>query len=278
MKKNTSKKVLNYAAMSAAILGTANAAGQVVYTDITDEVIDGANAPLFYQVDFNGDNVVDINIGMLNFVGGPGAIAVGSAGPSFTEVFNGNAIAGVAASNFYYPSNITSGTIIGSATPVFTSARGDMYVYACYPNSAWCGEVTDGFIGAYFQVGGDSHYGWLRLDLASNGSGGAGVMTIKDFAFEATPDAPIVAGDTGLSVGENAFQNFTQFVDANKDLNMSAQGIIEDVTIFNIAGQQLINTTINNSRGTVALGNLSNGIYLATVTVDGQRKTFKIAR
>ncbi len=61
MKKITSKKMLNYGAMSAALLGAANAAGQVVYTDVDpDETITTATAGGF-NIDLNADGTFDFN-------------------------------------------------------------------------------------------------------------------------------------------------------------------------------------------------------------------------
>lgn len=272
MEKNNSKKILNYAAISAAILGTADAAGQIVYTDIDDVVIDTADT--FLGIDFNDDGIVDINVGLTNFVGGPGATANGSDGTSF----NGNGIVGVPASGFYYPSNLSAGVTVDAGSPVITSERGDMYVYACYPNSQWCGEVVDGFLGAAFNVGGNTHYGWVRLDVLSNGAGGAGQMIFKDFAFDATPDAAIVTGDTGLGISDAAFEGFNYFVDANNVLNLSATTAMDSVTIHNVLGQQVINNSIDGTSATIDLSAQQSGLYLVTVSIEGAQRTVKVVR
>jgi hypothetical protein len=273
MKKNTTKKVLNYAAMSAAILGTADAAtGQVVYTDIDDVSLDTADA--FYQVDFDGDAVLDINLGVTNFTGGPGATARGSDGTSF----NGNGIVGEEAGGFYYPSNLAAGVTVDAGSPVLTSVRGDMYVYACYSNSLWCGEVTDGYVGASFDVGGNTHYGWVRLDILSNGTGGFGTMIIKDFAYESTPDTAIETGDEGvLGVNEQAFANFNFFA-SNEQLNLSAANAMSNVTVYTILGQQVTDQKLSGTNETVNISALSTGVYVAKVSIDGAVKTIKFAK
>jgi hypothetical protein len=272
MKKNTSKKVLNYAAISAAILGTADAAGQIVYTDIADVTIDTGGD--FLGIDFDDDGIVDINVGLLNFTGGPGAVANGSDGTSF----NGNGIVGVPASGFYYPSNLADGVTVDGGSPILTSVRGDMYVYACYPNSQWCGEVVDGFLGAKFDVGGNSHYGWVRLDVLSNGAGGVGTMIFKDFAYESTPDTGIDTGDTGpLGIGDQAFNDFNYFIADNK-LNLSAAIAMEQVTVHNVLGQQVIDRALDGTNASIDIAALKSGIYLATVSIEGARKTIKFVR
>ena len=278
MKKNTSKKVLNYAAMTAAILGTANAAGQIVYTDIDDLTL--AAADEFAGIDFNDDGIVDIVTGLLNFTGGPGAIANGASDPADpNNTFNGNGIVGVPASGFYYPSNLSEGAMIDNASPIVTSQRGDMYVYACYANSQWCGEVTDKYLGASFDVDGATHYGWVRLDVFSNGGGGVGTMVIKDYAYDATPDTGIEAGDQGeLSVGDNNFAGFTSFVDNNNVLNMRASLPLESVDIVNIAGQTVITQRLSNTNESLDLSSLSTGIYIANVSINGTQKAIKVVK
>jgi len=276
MKKNTTKKVLNYAAMSAAILGTADAAGQIVYTDIADVTLTAAGE--FEAIDFDNDGTEDILIGLLNFTGGPGAVANGASDPANPTSFNGNGIVGVEAGGFYYPSNLTAGVTIDDSSPIINSVRGDMYVYACYPNSQWCGEVTDGFVGAEFDVAGETHYGWVRLDVLSNGGGGVGTIIVKDFAYDATPNTAVVTGETVLGVNDNNFEGFSYFVDADNNLNLKAANAMSDIKIFNVHGQSVIANELSKKSETISIDQLSAGMYIAQINIDGASKAIKILK
>ena len=46
-----------------------------------------------------------------------------------------------------------------------------------------------------FLISGNTHYGWIRLDVNST----VDTVIIKDYAYEATPDAAIDAGEMGFS-------------------------------------------------------------------------------
>jgi len=58
----------------------------------------------------------------------------------------------------------------------------------------FCG--TSGYIGVRFLINGNTHYGWIQVDLSSD------FITIVDMAYENVADAPILAGQTsGGAVG-----------------------------------------------------------------------------
>lgn len=266
MKKTTSKKILNYGAMSAALLGTAGAFGQVVYTDI-DPDADLSTVGDTQEIDFNDDGIVDITIELGDFTGGAAAVSRASSSNQFF---------GIIAGGFNYPSNLSAGATIDGSSLTNAGGRGDLYFYACYPNSQWCGDTGDGFLGAAFDVGGNTHYGWVRMEVVSNGSGGAGSIAVRDFAFEATPDTAITAGD-GLGVEDNAFGNFEFFVD-NEQLNMRSALPMENVQIYNILGQGVVNQRLSGTSESVNISAMSTGVYITRVTIDGQTKSFKIVK
>ncbi|MGB1207084.1 MAG: M43 family zinc metalloprotease [Chitinophagales bacterium] len=60
----------------------------------------------------------------------------------------------------------------------------------CNPNyTYWYGQTA--YVGIVFQIGADDHYGWLRLQVASNGTS----VTLLDMAYYTEPNAPILTGD-----------------------------------------------------------------------------------
>ncbi len=270
MKKNTSKnlskRLVQYGALSAAALGVADATGQVTYTDLDpDEVLNvGDN----FVVDMTGSG------GTFDF-SNPDGLAGGNAAIVFPS--SGGAFVGFTASGFEYPALMAAGDMIDGASG-YTAAglRGDLNYYGCaYSNSQWCGTVVDGYVGVQFQFSGNTHYGWIRLDTDVNGSN---LMVIKDFAFEATPDTAIEAGDMGsLGFGDESFNDFNYYVSDNR-LNLSAATAMEQVTIHNVLGQQVINRQLSSRSEEIDIAELKSGIYLATVSIEGTRKTIKFVR
>ena len=63
----------------------------------------------------------------------------------------------------------------------------------------WAPSGT-GFLGLAFDRGGDTHYGWIRLQLEDQGSfngppeGASDKITVVDWAWNNVPGAPILAG------------------------------------------------------------------------------------
>lgn len=270
MKKITTKKLLNYSAMSAAILGTANAAGQVTFTDVDpDEVIELGG---LFNIDFNDDGTDDISISVFDADQGAGAVVFATGNGSNGNLgSNGNGFVGFSSGNYGYPLSLEEGAIINDTQLI--DVRGDLNFYSCgYSGSQFC-DGQDGFLGISFELNGNTHFGWVGLNVDPSGS----PITVFDYAFNATPDEPIAAGDIGLSVNDQAFENFNYTV-ANGMLTMSAKTAMENVTIFNISGQQVINKGLSSTNENVEISNLSTGVYIATVTVEGRAKSFKFVK
>ncbi len=268
-KNDFSKKLAKYGALSLAIAGVADASGQIVYTDLDPDVTQATGG--VFPFDLNNDGTDDFSLDIFDAAGGAGAVI-------FTGIngsLNSNSVVGNAAGPYFYPSNLSSGAIIDSNATAGSSVRGDLNFYGCaYTNSQFCGGVTDGFIGLVFKLNGDTHYGWVRLDLSTDASS----MTIKDFAYESTPDTAISAGDGALGVADNTFKGFDYFVDSNNMLTLKASSAMQNVQLYSLLGQEVITQQLSSNNETVNLSKLSTGVYLATVTIEGTKKTFKIAK
>lgn len=268
--KNLSNRLLQYGALSAAALGVADASGQIVYTDIDpDQVLNVGD-------EFAMDLLANGNI---NFtVNNPDGLAGGNAAIVFPS--SGGAFVGITASSYQYPALLAEGDIIDNAAGFTTPGdRGDLNYYGCaYSNSQWCNTVVDGYLGIRFNnlVGGTTHYGWIRLDTDVNGSN---LITVKDYAINATPDEGIAAGDDGgLGLGENSFEGFSYAVNANHHLTLKASANLNNVVLYNIVGQEVLSQKLSNTVETIDLSNLTTGVYLATVSIEGQTKTIKIVK
>ncbi|MBT0606648.1 T9SS type A sorting domain-containing protein [Aequorivita echinoideorum] len=274
MKKITteklSTKLLKYGALSAAALGVADASGQIVYTDLDpDQVLNVGDA---FIVDMTG-------MGTTGFeVNNPAGLANGNAAIVTPSSGNpGGAFVGSTVTPYNYPALLAEGNLINaSAGFTMDGQRGDLNYYGCaYSNSQWCDTVTDGYLGVKFTFNGNTHYGWIRMDTDVSGSN---LITVKDFAYESTPNTAIAAGDMGVIAGvsDNNFQGFKHFV-ANNQLNLSANTAMEKVALHNLLGQEVISQKLSSTSEVINLSSLQAGVYLATITIDGASKTVKIA-
>lgn len=265
-----SKRLLQYGALSAAALGVADASGQVVYTDIDpDQVLNVGDE---FAMDLNVDGLTNAT------VNNPDGLANGNAAIVFPS--SGGAFVGFTAGGYEYPALLSEGDIIDSAAGFTTpGVRGDLNYYGCaYSNSQWCNTVVDGYLGLRFDdiINGTTHYGWIRMDTDVNGTN---IITVKDFAINATADEGIAAGDTGsLGIEDNSFEGFSYFVDTNSNLYMKAMTSLNMVELHNVVGQEVISQKLSNNVETISLANLASGVYIATVTIEGQTKSFKIVK
>lgn len=269
MKKNTtknfSKRIAQYSALVVAIAGVSDMNGQIVYTDIDP---DEGGAGVDYQLDLDGDFFADFVID--DFANSANALRVNND--------DGNSILGMNFGGSYnYPFTLDLGAPIssGAAEWLTHSVYQTLNWNSCsYTNSQWCG-VTDKYLGLRFNIGGNTHYGWARLDVGTDPSN----WLIKDYAYNSVPDEGILAGDEGiLGLGDQSFNGFLHFVDANNQLNLRANTPMENLQLINIIGQEVISQKLANSNEIINISNLKSGIYIAKVSIEGRTKSFKIVK
>jgi hypothetical protein len=163
---------------------------QIVYTDINPDVASNSS----YSLDLNNDGVMDFNISAIS-------MNLSDGYSSYVNAYglNGNRVA--TSLNSSYAKGFSSGTTIdGSA---IWSAQGTLkskYNY-CVPfggcSSGGSGSFggPEKFLGLQLVLNGQSYYGWARLKKVSVSNNSA-LFTIKDYAFDSTPNHSIFAGAT----------------------------------------------------------------------------------
>lgn len=272
MKLNSTieKKLLKYSAMAGGVVAmgtTANA--QITYYDENpDVVITGHQQGVSF--DFDNDANDDMTIATLDasqpytYTYGtavyPGTVAykavpvVPGSGAGFLSVSTG------------YPDALNLNDPINSAG-AFATAQGSA-AYAVtfilpglgtFPQSGgpWLG-VTDKYLGVRFTSAGNLHYGWVRMDV----DGSAATVTIKDWAFNTTPDQAINAGQTTVGVAEQAGElALVRFFNNRLDVNV-VNGTAGNVSVVNMEGKVVFNKGINSSFESIDLSNLSAGLYV----------------
>ncbi|PHS68449.1 MAG: hypothetical protein COB12_00950 [Flavobacterium sp.] len=258
-KTSFGKKLAKYGALSLAIAGVADATGQVIYTDIDPDFVGGLGDSI--GIDFDNDGTDDVTILQSNN-GNYELVTANTAAPNGV----------VANSNGYlYASNLSYGASINSFNS-FYSGSASFCAGVGYTGSAFCG-LGEGYLGVKFEIAGATHYGWVRVDIADSSN-----FTVIDFAYESMAGETILAGDGVLGVNDNSFNNFSYYVDANNALNLKTDLQFENITIFSISGQQVINQKLSSNEGTISISNLQQGVYIARVSIEGNTKTFKIIK
>jgi len=207
MKKSTlpnKKKLAGYSAMAAAFIAAGTEAdAQIVYVDIVDVTLDlGFYIPL--DLDGGGSDdflfqVASDTAGSWTFVNGFGdysGLSIG--GPN-------NAMVGYDGPIFPYASALDTANSIDVAANFVTNSNNYAFfasIYSAVTYGPWA-DVTDKYLGIKFEIDGEVHYGWMRLDVTV----GPVSLTLKDWAYNSTPDEMILTGDIGGADAEITFND-----------------------------------------------------------------------
>src|SRR5690554_3449922 len=82
-----------------------------------------------------------------------------------------------------------------------------------------------------------------------------------------------------LSVTDAIIDGFTYYPNPTSGmLNLSADKNIQDIAVFNMLGQQVINSKVGATSTEIDFSSLAIGTYVMKVTIDGQVGTYKVIR
>ncbi|MBK9223007.1 MAG: T9SS type A sorting domain-containing protein [Saprospiraceae bacterium] len=262
-----------YAFIVTAMMFSASANAQIVYTDVNPDTSIANSGPLygFYYLDLNNDGTSDDSISYRV----SGRVPMGACGGRRVSisVLNGNAVAGSK-----YPLAMNLNDTISSA--LTWSASGDLrHIQFSGPICTtidtfgnWT-NLIDNYLGLKLIVGTNTYYGWLRMhvNVTTNANTASGI--IKDYAYNSTPNQFILAGDTGAgptriietiaSSSINLYPNPTtnQLNIALGSNNKKVQVIIADIT-----GKIIYSTTASETQKIeVNTKDFVEGVYLVEV-------------
>jgi hypothetical protein len=275
MKKNLQSRISKYTAVAGAVVSAAGAQAQVVYTDVNPDYSHDApenNGFAIYPLDLNNDQTVDFLVASRDTVTANAHVRFTLAVPYGA----GNAVAGDTPSNYDYALALDINTMVDSTlnwiaasnTMAYNTDSNNPY------NENWNG-VTDKYLGLKFIVGGNTHYGWARLDSYAIGDS----VVVKDYAFEATPNVGILTGNMGASLTETQIENLVKFVNqSNNSVQVVVNGNLTNgvVSVVSSTGQIVSSDAITEKTFSVDMNNLSSGIYMVNVTFNEGSTTKKI--
>ncbi|MBK8845918.1 MAG: T9SS type A sorting domain-containing protein [Bacteroidetes bacterium] len=208
MKNLLSKKF--YAFIVTAMMFSANANAQLLYTDISpnDSITrtrlnQRGHVHIEHIMDINNDGISDLKFILTSSIitsfsqWQPGY----TAGTVKATPLNGSAIL---TGNSGYPAKMNlNNSINANAT---WSAITDQFIISNKKSGNtttitgnW-NTTSDGFLGLRFIAGGQTHYCWIQLNVQAFSSGpNASILVIKDFAYNSVPNQPIRAGETSCT-------------------------------------------------------------------------------
>lgn len=269
MKKTTSsklsKRLAKYGALTAAIAGVADASGQIVYTDVTPDFAGVGGDEYFLDIDNNGTD--DFRI--FNVVGSSGELYL------FAQPLTASNDVLASNSDYYgYPFALSSGAPISNGTSFwlnngYSSGNLSLNYQACSFGN-WC-SVTDRYLGLRFNIGGNRHYGWARLDVPNNA---ADSWTVKDYAYNMTAGDPINAGQQTLSVETNNLQD-VRIVALNKSIGLYNLTEATNYTVYSISGKQILTGTTSSEMSVIEANLVATGVYILELNGEDSNTTIR---
>jgi hypothetical protein len=275
MKKITSlnkTKLSSYTAFAGAIVAGSAANAQVTYTDVNPDVVADSLNP--YVIDFNNDATPDLAFGVQHISG-----SFSSGGQNLT--YEGAFAYGVLPAGFpvLNPADSTTAVldcgVAVAQSPLFSGSNTAVLGYAAliqpinFPFSAgpWLGQ-NDKYLGFKFTVGTGTHYGWARLSVAAN----AETITIKEYAFNATPDGAINTCEGGTNGIENV--SVEDKVTIKTTLNDATVNVTPDlvggtINLVSMTGQVVKTIVISDVNTTISFEGVESGIYSVAANFNG---------
>lgn len=258
------EKIKNYSALAGAfLLGGISAEGAIVYTDVDPDETYTEHADL-YNLDLNNDGNVDFIVYVVDiaYSGVFSIPGIATYSGLFQDIFlfpapgNSAAASTVSAGAFIYPYALNSGDVIDTGLNFRSDSVQSMATYlgvidypapgSTYPFYSfgnWQGGVTDKYLGLRFQADGNTYYGWARLDCGADHHS----FTIKDYAYNSTPDEMIVAGEVPPPPIEISFTTDAITVDESAGTADITVSISESADVF-------VNLDMNEALSTASIG------------------------
>lgn len=286
-KEKLEATVLKYSGVVTALLGSAAANGQVIWTDVQDSTV-SKNGD-FYELNIDQDTsgIVDFRIvqivdSLSSAFSVTGVMVQGNSNA-------GNQVLGLNYGNYNYAFRLNVGDSIGPGKSFngINNARnvGYMAFEATgngYPNSQWvdtANGITDGFLGLKFQADVNdtirTFFGWVRLDVSDS----LRSFVVKDFAYESSYGTALTAGQ-GSPIGINEYQTETAsltqralFLDVKIPESFAPK---TQLTFTDLSGKLISSQELKGHTNQIDLSNLPKGILIATAQSNGSSASLKV--
>lgn len=197
-----------YVAAGAAttMMGQEVAQAGIIHVDPIDTVI-GAVIPSsgvatsLAQFDLNGDGALDIQFKQENLNPLGQANAFVDVLSNSIAAYGENLIAGQWYPYGKYAFNLVPGALLSANSPSYVNSSfpGWLVQYGWMASgglgtgtySSQFQQAGPGYVGVQFKSVAGTHFGWVRVEMTGDAYNG---ITVTDWAYNSTPDAPILVG------------------------------------------------------------------------------------
>ncbi len=226
---------------------------QIIYTDIPD-----ATPNATYPLDLNNDNVVDF---LIQFDLGDKVMC---------KPQNNNAYAGDFVGGIHLPWAFSSSSnICESLASWYDSINPGTMAWGTNTGN-WIG-ATDKYLALKLIVGPSTYFGWARLDVEPSSTS----FTVKDYAYQSTPNTCIEAGQIILGIDDivapNVFSVFPNPSISSTTINLMGNFKNATLTIYDVFGQPVKQIdNLSDETVTFPRENLQRGLYFISLEEDNK--------
>jgi hypothetical protein len=262
-------KLKSYSALAGTMMAASTADSQIIYTDISPDVMVNSNGGS-YDLDLNNDGTFDFTFTETISPGGSSSSAYNKVG---VTPLNSNMVAGSTAGNYVYPFAMNNGDSIQSSISwnVGTNQSMGSYWGASYTYGNWPG-VNNKYVGLKLDVAGTIYYGWARLDVDALSTS----FVIKDYAYMNVAGQPILAGSLTVGIKENSL-SWTTIYNDDRRINVLTEAFTDGIIrIMNNLGQEVRSKVQTGNHTIIDLSDVNTGVYFVTIISDNNKFTKKI--
>ena len=270
-----SKRLGQYGSLALALTGLSEAANsQVIYTDVNPDFSGSLGST--YAIDLDNDGIDDVTL--VNYTSSSSInnynlnINVLYAYPEGLNKVLGSISPN--SSSLAYPFALSTGNLISANTSSWIGSSASNILFGeieinsmPYFSAGNWDNVEDKYLGIEFDINGNTHYGWVRLNVKD------AKFTLKDYAYESTPNTAITAGDQGNLSSDHYFKNNLEVFSNNNQLFIKAIDQEKlNYSLFSINGQKVLEGELLNQQNSLDISNLSSGVYLVNIVNDKNQK------
>jgi hypothetical protein len=271
-KKLLNKRLKQYAALAVSAIAT-DASAQVIYTNISDTTL--VNNGDFFDISLNNDGIMEVRLTMTKSTSSYPTYSAyfrvdmakvqplnsADVNMSFSATSSYSSSFGIAMAlnnnqSINNSLNTWSNTsaYLGGYADVRTSSSSFTTSIGQFPGAG------DKYLGVKFIIGTNVHYGWVRLDMSTLSDS----LTIKDYAYEATPNISIAAGDTGLTVGLNNVkqQQFDFYASRGRIVFKDNIEPLTVLSVFDLSGKLIEERELRMGQTDASLKQSLSGVYI----------------
>jgi hypothetical protein len=282
MQTQVSNKLRAYSVVAGSLSLSGSLSAQIIYTDVNPDVVltyTGNSGTSSFDVDFDNNGTIDVSLRHYGY------------GQTMAYMYYGNpaidlrtSLSLVPSYNFPFTLAINYGDSIkpNDTDWVGQNTYTSQFIsQSFYPGpvlySYWAG-AGDKYLGIKFpNSAGQYHYGWIRMSLDPS----ADSLVIKDFAYDSVPNQGLTAGQiiTGLDPIRETVSPYIHVFNRILYLNLrSNSSYIKQyvIRLYATNGQLIKEIKSNEPTLRVSLDNLTAGIYLAQVELNGELISHKI--